>query len=261
MKTFLKPPAYCRNLFVVLMSAVLFNACKKENAVPASTNLLSVDNITDADEAGIYRTELGNTKLVLRPGPADGLDAWVQWYEYDPTYADANTATSFEIKVESWTISGGVINLREFVKFAELSEIPDTSHIIEAKLFLYGLDFDDPYFPQGNSYYPGSPYNIYGENSCYVEKVIEDWNENTITWNNQPLITQKNRATLAASTSQWNYNTTVDVTQFVKAIVKSSKNYGFRISMISETPYHSIGFYSSDASNAKQRPKLVITYQ
>ena len=250
-----------KSLFFVLISAVLFTACNKENSTPALKNSLITDNITDADEAGIYKTATGNTKLVLRPGPADGLDAWVQWYEYDPTYADANTATSFEIKVESWTISGGVINLREFIKFAGLSEIPDTSHIVEAKLFVYGLNSDDIYFPQGNSYYPGSPYNIYGENSCFVEKVVEEWNESTITWNNQPLITQKNRAILAASTSQWNYNTTIDVTQPVRAMVKSSKNYGFRISMTSESPYHSIGFYSSDASNSKLRPKLVITYK
>jgi len=260
MKTYTILNASFKNLFFVLLGTVLFSACKKEDLQPASTNSISSDNISDADEAGIYKTASGNTKLVLQPGPAAGQDSWVQWYEYDPTYADANSATSFEIKVESWTISGGVVNLREFIKFSRISEIPDTSHIISAKLFLYGLDPGDPYFPQGNSYYPGSPYTSYGENVCYIEKVVNDWNESKITWNNQPLITERNRVIIPASTSQWNYNIGINVTKLVQASVRNT-NYGFRISMENETPYHSVGFYSSDASNAKQRPKLVIVYQ
>jgi len=247
-----------------MISPVFFTACKKEDAVPPSANSASSgnsDDITRAELPGVYKLTSGNTNLVLRPGPNQGADAWVQSYEYDPTYADANTATSFEIKLQAWTINGGFINLREFIKFTGLSQIPDTSRVISAKLFLYGLDSDDPFFPTGNSYYPGSPYNFYGENGCYVERVIQDWNENTITWNNQPLITQKNRTEIPASTSQWNYNVALDVTQLIKPMVKYSRNYGLRISLKSETPYHSIGFYSSDANDAKKRPKLVVTYR
>jgi len=256
-----KPTAVCKILFALLISPVLFTACKKESTIPAHGNSVTSDNISDADEPGVYKTASGNMKLVLRPGPKEGLDAWVQWYEYDPTYADGNTAESFEVKLESWTIGGGFINLREFLKFAGVSEIPAASSIVSAKLFLYGLDPGDIYFPEGNSYYPGSPYNAYGDNSCYIERVVENWDENTITWNNQPLINEKGRVTIAPSTSQWNYNSAVDVTQLVKAMVKNSRNYGFRIRMVNETPYHSVGFYSSDATNAKQRPKLVVVYQ
>lgn len=260
MKTNSKPINSFKILFFILISTSLLPACEKENLQPASTNSLSTDNIADADEAGIYKTPSGNTKLVLQPDATTGQDAWVQWYAYDSTYADGNTATSFEIKVESWTIDGGLINLREFIKFVDLSQIPNTSQIVGAKLFLYGLNPGDQTFPQGNSYYPGSPYNIYGENSCYVDRVVSDWDESTITWNNQPLINEKNRAILDASTSQWNYNTSVDVTKLVQAAVRSS-NYGFRISMENETPYHSIGFYSSNGSYPKLRPKLVIVYK
>jgi hypothetical protein len=260
MTTNSKPFNSFKILAFILISTSLFTACKKENLQPASTNSLSTDNIADADEAGIYKTASGNTKLVLQPDATAGQDAWVQWYQYDPTYADANTATSFELKVESWTIGGGVINLREFIKFSDLSQIPSTSSIIGAKLFLYGLDPGDQSFPQGNSYYPGSQYNSYGENACYVDRVVSDWDENTITWNNQPLINEKNRAILAASTSQWNYNASIDVTKLVQAAVRIS-NFGFRISMENETPYHSIGFYSSDGSNPRQHPKLVIVYK
>ena len=251
--------AYRTILLGAFLSPLLFVSCKKE-AINTPENSVTSDNISDADAPGIYKTASGGTKLVLRPGPKEGQDAWVQWYEYDPSYADGNTATSWEIKVESWTINGGVINLRELIKFAALSQIPDTTNIVSAKLFLYGFD-SDPYFPQGNSSYPGSPYNSYGDNACYVERVVSDWDESTVTWNNQPLITEKNRATLAPSTSQWNYNTSVDVTQLVKTMVKNSRNYGFRINLQNETIYRAIAFYSSDATDATKRPKLVITYQ
>jgi hypothetical protein len=246
-------------LFVI---PVFFIACKKENATSPSANSIISDDITDADAAGVYKTTSGRTKLVLQPGSADGQDSWVESYEDDASYADHNFATAYQLRSSVWTINGGKIYSRSLIKFPGLAQISSSSQIVEAKLFLYGLDPNDPYLPQGNSYYPGSPYNDYGPNDVYVQGVTSAWDQNTVTWNNKPSSTPKEESVIPASTKQWNYNPSVDVTNLVKQMVKQPlNNNGFMLILHDETIYHSMGFYSSDAGKPQKRPKLVVVYR
>jgi hypothetical protein len=245
-------------LSITLLIFISLTGCQKE----LSSIQGSIQNSqSSADGSVVINHNIdGTTTLTLRPGK-DGQDANVLYFEGRPDQMDANFNYQHVLETYAWTDGGTPITRRSFIRFDSLAKVPDTARIISAKLYLYGA-LADSEAPQGNSSYPGTPYAPYDNNTCYVERVVKPWTETTITWNNQPLITQLNRTTLGPSNVQWGYNTSVDVTKLVRPMVKKPlHNYGFRISLQSETFYKSILFYSSEISDGSKRPKLVITYK
>lgn len=252
----LKPITY-----LLFSLPLFFVSCKKEASTIASTLQESPDQISDADAAGLYRTTSGDMKLVLQPGMNKGQDAWIEYSPTDDSYATHNTGFADQFKVLAWTVYGTVVKSRSMIKFVDLSQVPTTSTVRQATLFLHGLDAGSLQLPQGNSYYPGSNYNQFGPNDTYVRKITSDWDENSVTWNSRPSNTVTDESLIAPSTKQWNDNVSVDVTNIVKGFVKNpSKNYGFMLLLNNENIYHSYGFYSSESADASKRPKLVIVY-
>jgi len=114
----------------------------------------------------------------------------------------------------------------------------------------------------GNSYYAGSPYSGFGDNSAWLKRVTADWSDTTITWNNKPGTTDEDQASIPPSTDQWLYNATdIDVTEMVKVMVNSKENFGFCLQLKDESIYKSLLFGSSEATNETVRPKLVVRYK
>ena len=239
----------------------LLYSCKKNVTSNSSNGLkLSSDEISDADAPGIYRTTSGDIKLVLQPGDEKGQDAWIEYSPNDASYATHNSGTIDQFKVFAWT-DGGTIIGRSLIRFVDLSQVPKNSYVKQATLFLYGLDEGSIHLPQGNSYYPGSPYSSYGPNDTYVQKITSGWNENSVTWNTMPSFSVSGESLIPPSKKQWNNNSSADVSQIVRGLVKTpSKNFGFMLSLTNENIYRSYGFYSSESSTSSKRPKLVIIY-
>lgn len=243
---------------------LFFYSCKKETFTESSALIAvsSNDEISETDAPGISTTVLGYTKLVLQPGDGVGQDAWIDWYEGDPSYANGNSGSIDQFKCLGWTIGGLPVKTRTLIRFSDLSNIPSGSSVLYAKMFLFGLSSSPIHLPEGNSYYPGSPYNVYGTNDVQVQRITSTWDESTVTWNTQPSSTTENQSKVPPSRSQWKYNASADVTKMVRYFLDNpSKNYGFMLSLVNESPYHSMGFYSSEYANAKKRPKLVIVYK
>lgn len=246
---------------LAVCSVFVFCSCKKEMDSSKQSLPVSSEEALDSDQPGIYQTTAGNYKLVLQPADDKGQDAWIEYSPTNPGYADHQTGFADQFKIWTWTDGGTVIKARTLIRFDELSKIPSTSTIKNATMYLCGVDEGTPHMPEGNSFYPGSPYAGYGPNDVYVQRVTSAWDENTVTWNTMPTSTVTGRSLISPSTSQWNYNTTVDVTKIVRTFVKQpSANYGFLLSLVNENIYHSMGFYASEASVARKRPKLVIVY-
>lgn len=251
-----------KTVIVLLCLPFLFYSCKKD-AVSTNSNAIKVssDEISDADAPGIYKTASGDIKLVLQPGNQKGQDAWIEYSPDDASYATHNSGSIDQFKVLAWTDLGRIIISRSLLKFTDLSQIPAASTVKQATLFLYGLDEGSVHLPQGNSYYPGSPYKGFGANDTYVRRITSDWDENTVTWDSRPSNTVTGESLIPPSTKQWNNNTSADVSQIVRTFVKNpSKNYGFMLLLNNERIYHSYGFCSSENSTSIKRPKLVIIY-
>ncbi len=129
----------------------------------------------------------------MRPGPKDGQDTYGYINESAPSSADVNFDYVHELVAEKWTDHGALVTWRSFIKFDSLSLIPSNAKVTSATLYLYGLT-SSLAAPQGNSVYPGSPYaSAYPSNACLVQRVVgHNWKEGTLTWNNQPSVTEIN---------------------------------------------------------------------
>ena len=207
--------------------------------------------------------------LTFQPDSAEGQDAIVAIRATDGgVVASSNHSAIPELSMSRWTYNSqgaGAGTNRTYLKFTALSNIPAGAEIISAKLSLFGLNQQETSqsgsTPQGNSFYPGSTYTV--DNRVWIKRVTGgDWNESTITWNNKPAATATNQVELPASTSRYDYNVVdLDITNLVKDILGSGRNYGFSLQQQTEQTYRSLLFASSDFTDAAKRPKLVIEYR
>jgi hypothetical protein len=251
--------------FSFFAAIFILTSCKKENSSPnLNIGATSSDDISVNDAPGIYKTTSGYTKLVLQPGDDKGQDTWIDFFNGNDSsiYNNGNAGSVDQIKCDVWTMFGGVVKERSLIRFDDLSQVPSNSRIIAAKMFLHGLSSSPIHLPQGNSYYPGSPYYSYGPNDIYVKKITSSWDENTVTWNSRPSVSVYGESLISPSTSQWNYNASTDVTRIARYFINNpDKNFGFMLSFVDEDIYRSMGFYSSEYTDAAMRPKLVILYK
>lgn len=187
---------------------------------------------------------LPEVTVTKQPNPFNGKDAEINSYSPGTNYA---TGTDFDAL--SWTIQGVPINSRSLLSF-DLSSIPPGSQITSATLNLYF----NPTTSVGNHFH-------YGANSSYLLRVGAVWDENTVTWNNQPAVITANAITLASSSTNTQNYTNIDVINLVKLMVDTpSTNFGFELRLQTEIKYRALIFCSSDYPNASLRPKLVIKY-
>lgn len=181
----------------------------------------------------------------LQPSGINGVDAFI--YDLLP---DRNLGTHADFMASAWTNGGSPVVVRSIIKF-DFSSIPKNAAIDSVRLSLY-------------SYY--SPLNkchstLDGSNLCFLQKVISDWNEEDVTWNNQPPTTTKNQGILLASQNEIQNYLNIDVTALTKEMIKnSSTNFGFMIKLEKEEYYRSMVFASSDNANPNLHPKLDIYY-
>lgn len=242
------------------MSLAILFGCKKDGLGIPSTQENNIVSQNYSEESVVFSKIGSNDVITLIPGLLDGQDVPVVYNAARSTDATENQNHLNEVSAFGWTYNGATYNLRSFLRFDNMVLIPKNANVVSATLYLYGLNSAIS-VPQGNSYYPGSPYFGYGSNECSILRVLSNWDENTLTWNNQPNTTTRNQSIIPASTSQWNYNAEADVTALVKQYVKHPElNFGVCIKQANEAPYHCIVFGSSEQENVNLRPKLVVTY-
>jgi hypothetical protein len=239
--------------FLILSAITLFGltSCQKELGTGPTAGKLPVNPPGSGT---------GHFTLALRPLLSDGgvQDCLVGSL---PAYASVNLVGNPDIAATQWTYNGVQGTLRDYFEFTGLSSLPSGTSIDSATLKLYGLAVNTgSASPQGNSYYPGSPYDSYGDNSCWIKRVTGYWNEDSITWNNKPSTIDSNKVAVSPSTSQWNYNVSVNVTSLVRDIVNSGHNYGFCLQLQNESIYRGLNFAGSRNTDSTRWPKLVITY-
>lgn len=211
------------------------------------------------------RTEVGT--LVTQPGNDIGQDALVLGRAGDTDGANVNHGSHGELNYSRWTYGAqgfGEGSMQSYIKFTELSIIPEDAEIISAHLSLFGVSSTTPsYMPQGNSHYPGSTYNSESsDNKGWVKRVTANWDEATITWANKPGVSEEYKVEIPATTSQWDFNVTnLDVTELVQIMVSTKTNYGFWLGLQQEALYKNVNFSSSEATDPTKRPKLVVVYK
>lgn len=189
---------------------------------------------------------LAQQSLVLRPDAMDGQDAKVFTIRPDDNFGSFESLTAY-----TWTFQGQPANKRFYIKF-DLSALPTQAEIQQALLSLY--------------YNPTDPYESFdvhtGDNALVIQRVIEDWDEQTITWNNQPATTVQDEIMLPASSTGTQDYLDMDVTAQVTAMLDLQQgNHGFGVRLLDEVNYYkSVVFAASNHPNPQLHPQLTLIY-
>ncbi len=179
--------------------------------------------------------------IVIQPGP-EGKDAYINDY-YTTNYGDY--PNMFAIAATSW---GDPFTSRSLLEF-DLSSIPPEAYILEAKLSLYFANN------------PSNPHFHCGENTAFLQRVIEPWDEYTVTWWNQPETTEQNQVRLPESQYPTQDYTDIDVQILIQDMVNDPENsHGILFRLQVEEIDRKMMFASGDNSNPLLRPKLEVTY-
>ena len=180
--------------------------------------------------------------LLLQPGPSTGKDAMVISLTPETNYG---SSTGLVAKA---MLNGSQLEVaRAFIQF-NLSSIPQSAVIQSAKLDLYY----DPTSPIGGHV---------GDNQVFIRRIISNWDENTITYNNQPQTTESHRVYLPMASSSHQDYTAIAVTQLVQDMVNNpSTSFGFAIRLINEQIHRALVLASSDHGSPSLRPRLFISY-
>jgi len=191
----------------------------------------------------LFNAAYSQDTLILQPGP-EGKDATIN--DPSPNSNSGNTAKFFCM---GWTHSGVPGKHRALVDF-DLSTIPPDAEILDARLNLYYVCLEPTYITQS------------GENESYIQLIISPWEENTVTWNNQPSITVEDQVYLPRSTEPEQDYTNIDVTTLIRKLFHEPDNYhGIMLRLIDEYPYNCLLFASGDyMDHPEKRLKLQVIY-
>jgi hypothetical protein len=212
-----------------------------------------------------YNSEAVKT-LVLQPGPDAGKDAMISNLEPDKNFG---TYKYFEATYLSESPLTVMRSNRSLIWF-DLSQLPKPVIIKKVVLHLYydlPLAWDSTIFARNTS---GAaiiqPFGV-------LQQITKPWEENTVTWNNQPTSIETNQVIIYPFIRNVNY-IELDVTRLFLPVAISSAttdantvvptyvvpNYGMLFKLSANDKFHGFRFASSDFPEATLRPKLTIQY-
>ncbi|PHS08600.1 MAG: hypothetical protein COA88_06450 [Kordia sp.] len=183
---------------------------------------------------------LVNYTETIRPDVSDGKDAFI--YEYN---ADQNLATHPDFMAGMYNSQ----ETRNLIRF-DFSQIPAGATVQSVELSLYSY----------NSTANGTHSGI---NTSLLQRVTSSWEEDTVTWNSQPITTVDDEVVLVNSTMNVQNYLDIDVTNMTSYMIANpSNNYGFMLRLEDETNTSTrrMLFASSDNADSDLHPKVVIEY-
>lgn len=177
-------------------------------------------------------------------------DASIAYHDFENSantnYGSAPHCSAFAIDA---TIPSGLLANRAVIDF-DLSQIAPGSIIDSALISLYAFNgHSNPILQAGH----------FGNNSVTLRRTIEQWNENTATWNNQANATTLNEVILPMSDSANQDYINVDVTALVQDMVNNpSSSFGFKMQLVNEQKSRSLSFHSKDGADTTKYPTLRV---
>jgi hypothetical protein len=136
----------------------------------------------------------------------------------------------------------------------DLSSVPAGSTVLAAFLSLTAIG---PFATTGEVATIGHV----GDNACQLQRIIDPWNENVVTWNTQPTVTDENQVLLTTSTYPTQNYLNIDVSALVQDMIDDpAGSHGFRIALVNETLTRGMAFHSSEAPDPDRRPLLTVVY-
>jgi len=202
---------------------VLFTSCGKESHLEVTTDSVIIAKIYQLDTIA-------------------GKDAMIQSITPDSVFLNSNYLAAL-----AWTNGGNFNTSRVLIEFA-LSDIPIQTQIDSARLSLFWVSHE-------------TLHGQTGENGFSILRIIQPWQENSVTWNNQPATSTENAIAIAKSISEEQSYLNIDVTTLVQNMINNpADNHGFMLKLNEEFPYKLVIVASSDYPDKSKHPKLVVYY-
>ncbi|MFY0644895.1 MAG: DNRLRE domain-containing protein [Bacteroidia bacterium] len=210
--------------------------------------VVSLGSCKDKADAYVEHT------VTFQPPGDVGKDALL-WTEL-PDRTDGNS-TRISLMAGSWYSQGFDTGLRRSMLEFDLNSIPQDAEIVSAKLTLYNYTrVGQPQKDDKHIYY------LNGGNEFYIERITKYWEEDNVTWNNQPSSTTNGRVLVASTSSEREDKEDIDLTEMVRYwLLHPSENHGIMLKLLNETTERSAQFASSDHSDPAVHPKLVVVYK
>lgn len=99
-------------------------------------------------------------------------------------------------------------------------------------------------------------------NASTLRRVLQNWSENTVTWNNQPTTTAVGAVAVPQNTVQFQDYLGLNINEFVEFWINNpSQNYGLILQLNQEVVNNGLNFYSSDDPLTSKHPSLAISYK
>ncbi len=187
--------------------------------------------------------------VILQPGPDDGKDADIFSHS---DHNNLNFGESIWLRSQGWTRGGAPNILRGLIDFPidQWVLCAQGFESIESVVLTLYMDPD----------YPWSNGGAYGANASYLHPITEQWEENEVTWNTQPLFDAS--AYIYIPTNNSYVSIDIDVTDLILDRLSAGHEfYGFLLKHVLEAEYRSMTFFSSDGPVPSLRPRLAITYK
>jgi hypothetical protein len=189
--------------------------------------------------------------LIFQPGPVTGKDAMISKLEPDKNFGAHKYFEATYISEPQLT----VMRSNRSLIFFDLSKLPRSAVI---KKVILKLSYDVP-VPWDSTIFVSSsatapkPYGV-------LQKITEPWDENLVTWNNQPPTTELNQVFIQPFIRNTNA-IEVDVTQLIVMIASNAQpNHGMLFKLSSNEKFKGFRFASSDYPDSIMRPRLSIQY-
>ncbi len=191
--------------------------------------------------------------IVMQPG-AEGKDAGVSTY-----YPEENFGNVKSLNALTWTENVLPYTERGYIDFNVKEYLPSGAKIVSAYLKLFADTINKAPSIIGHSVqsYQGVKLN----NEWQIYRIVSPWNENEITWFDQPEVSMTDVFNLPGP--QFSVQSfTIDVTEHIRQKYKGTSGYnGFMIRNKVESPYQCVVFCSSDNDRKELRPQLEVEYE
>jgi len=162
--------------------------------------------------------------------------------------ANLNFGNSNSLGIWTWTISGG-LSINRTLLSIPISHIPTDAIIQNARLKLFH-DTNSP-FSMGQS----------GDNSFTVRRITGKWKEDSVTWNNQPTVTNLNQYNYIFNISQSNPDVELTITNLLLAARDNGdSSLNIMLQLNTEQMFRSLIFASSEHPDSTKRPRLDIQF-
>jgi len=152
----------------------------------------------------------------------------------------------------AWT-QNDIVNVNRVALDFNTSEIAQNTAIKHAYLNVYfnpTSKYDNVLPGDGNS----------GEVDFMVERIVTDWNEQTVTWTTQPDIDPTVKAIFKKKKNTKANYLKLDVTKLVQNMINkpTDERFGLMLKLVNETPYNVYFFASGNHPDVGLRPSLDI---